>query len=479
MTAPTPSPTRPDLAAAFEAEATRLFEEYCVPGVTLALLTPDGDHFVNLGVTHVEHPLPVTSETLFQIGSTTKTITSLTCSVLAAQGRLDLDVPLRTYLPEFALKDDSVAAALTVHDVLTHQGGFQGDLFEETGDGDDAVAKVLVKLAEAPQVVPRRGHWSYNNAGFYVAGRVIEVVTGQTFEAAVTELVFGPLGMDHTLFFPSMIMTHRFATGHNKVDGEMVVQRPWIMMRSAAPAGSTCSSTAADMARYARYIMSGQLPAGADGEGAPAPTVATLDRAHLWAPVRSIGVGLNAFPGQDGQIGQSWFVDAHPGATIISHGGTTHGQQSDFWVSPDRGVGFIAMTNASNGHAMNRRLGEWVKRELLGLTRPERQEITLDGSTLERYAGTYDVIGQDFDLVIRRDGEHLTLVLPTPATGGSENLAVRFIAPQRAVVVGGDADGLGVEFLTTGAGDVEFIRFGARLYPRVTDGRAGLPLDAP
>ena len=95
--------------------------------------------------------------------------------MLVAQGKLDLDVPVRTYLPDFKLKDESVAAALTVRDVLTHQGGFKGDIFEETGNGDDALAKVLDILAESPQVVALRGHWSYNNAGFYVAGRVIEV----------------------------------------------------------------------------------------------------------------------------------------------------------------------------------------------------------------------------------------------------------------------------------------------------------------
>ena len=282
MTATTPKSST-ELAAAFEQEAKRLLEEYKIPGVTLGLLTPDGDHFVNLGVTNLENPLPITDDTIFQIGSTTKTITSLTCSVLVAQGKLDLDVPVRTYLPDFKLKDESVAAALTTRDVLTHQGGFMGDLFDDTGEGDDAIAKVLDVLAGSPQVVPLRGHWSYNNAGFYVAGRVIEMITGKTYEAAVTELVLEPLGMDHTLFFPSQIMTYRYATGYNKVGDQMVVQRPWMMMRSAAPAGSSCSSTVSDMAKYAHYIMSGTLPEAkpaekADGQDSRRRTRRRTDR---------------------------------------------------------------------------------------------------------------------------------------------------------------------------------------------------------
>ncbi|CAM3599127.1 Beta-lactamase class C [Deinococcus saxicola] len=496
MTAAAAKTSSTELAAAFQQEAERLLAEFKIPGVTLGVLTPDGDHFINLGVTNLENPLPIDNDTIFQIGSTTKTITSLTCSVLVEQGKLDLDVPVRTYLPDFKLKDESVAAALTTRDVLTHQGGFLGDLFHDTGEGDDAVAKVLDELAQSPQMVPLRTHWSYNNAGFYVAGHVIEMITGQTYEAAVTELVLNPLGMDHTFFFPSQIMTYRYATGYNKIEDEMVVQRPWMMMRSAAPAGSSCSSTVSDMAKYAHYIMSGTMPEPSEAKPSEAdekvvdnesekaevpetPTLAGMDRTHLWKPVRTIGVGINAFPGEEGEIGQSWFIDQYDSATIISHGGTTQGHQSDFWVSPDRKVGFIAMTNASNGHAMNRKLSEWVKREVLGLERPEREEVKLSEVELEALAATYEVVGQTYTIGVKVEDGKLALVLPNPTTGGTENLALRFIAPERAVVMGGDADGIGVEFLKKGD-EVEFMRFGARLYPRMSAdaSSASLPLDA-
>ncbi|CAM3598863.1 Beta-lactamase class C [Deinococcus saxicola] len=465
-----------ELAAAFEQEARRLLEEYKIPGVTLGLLTPDGDHFVNMGVTSLENPLPITEDTIFQIGSTTKTITSLTCSVLVAQGKLDLDVPVRTYLPDFKLMDESVAAALTVRDVLTHQGGFKGDIFEETGNDDDALAKVLDILAESPQVVPLRGHWSYNNAGFYVAGRIIEVLTGKSYEAAVTELVLEPLGMDHTLYFPNQVMTYRFTTGHNKIEGEMVIQRPWILPRSSAPAGGTLNSSLRDMTRYAHYMMSGTMPEtpkaeAQDGDAAQpaeASPLTTLDRAQLWKPQRPIGDALNGFPGERGQIGQSWFIDEYPEATIISHGGTTHGHQSDFWVSPDREVGFIAMTNASNGHAYNRKLSKWIKRELLNLTATELPDHPVSPETLSEYEGEYLILG-----LTRKIGSHvedgrLTLSIPdtTPGATGSKPAPLRFIAPDRALITdGGDLNDTGVEFLRDGHGKVDFVRLGVRLYP--------------
>ena len=474
-----------ELAAAFEQEAKRLLEEYKIPGVTLGLLTPDGDHFFNFGVTSLENPLPIDADTIFQIGSTTKTITSLTCSLLVAQGKLDLDAPVRTYLPDFKLKDESVAAALTVRDVLTHQGGFQGDLFEETGNGDDALAKVLDILAESPQVVPLRGHWSYNNAGFYVAGRVIEVLTGKTYEAAVTELVLEPLGMDHTLYFSNQVMTYRFATGHNKIGDQMVTQRPWILPRSSAPAGGTLNSTLRDMTRYAHFMMSGTLPEGPKAEGdaaqpAEASLLATLDRSQLWQPQRPIGDALNGFPGERGQIGQSWFIDQYPEATIISHGGTTHGHQSDFWVSPDRKVGFIAMTNASNGHAYNRKLSKWIKRELLGLSAPKQPEHPLSLDALSDFVGEYLIIGMPLKIGSTVEDGRLTLAIPdtTPGASGTKAAPLRFIAPDRALVTdGGDLDDTSVEFLRGPGGKVEFLRIGVRLYPLESqDAAQNMPL---
>ncbi|WP_407542600.1 serine hydrolase domain-containing protein (plasmid) [Deinococcus radiomollis] len=477
MTATTPRSST-ELAAAFEQEAKRLLEEYNIPGVTLGLLTPEGDHFVNLGVTRLENPLPITEDTIFQIGSTTKTITSLTCSVLVAQGKLDLDVPVRTYLPDFKLMDESVAAALTVRDVLTHQGGFQGDLFEETGDGDDALAKVLDILAVSPQVVPLRGHWSYNNAGFYVAGRVIEVLTGKPYETVITELIFEPLGMDHSLFFPSQVMTYRFATGHNKIDDELVTQRPWMLPRSSAPAGGTLNSTLRDMTRYAHFMMSGTLPepsampdsSSPDTDAQPAEPswLETLDRSQLWKPQRSIGFALNAFPGELGQIGQSWFIDQYDHATIISHGGTTHGHQSDFWVSPDRKVGFVAMTNASNGHAYNRKLSTWIKRELLGLSASEQPAYSVSPDAMNDFEGNYLIIGKPLKIGSQVEGGRLLLSIPdtTPGASGNKPAPLRFIGPDRALVEGGgDLDGTGVEFLRAADGKVDCMRFGVRLYP--------------
>lgn len=460
------------LASEFKAYAQKLHKEYKVPGVSVALILPDGDHVVNLGVTSIEDPLPIDANTIFQIGSNTKTLTSLTISVLVAQGQLKLDDLVKKHLPKFKLKDNSVAANVTIRDLLTHQGGFQGDLFEETGDGDDATAKVLELLAKSPQVVPLRSHWSYNNAGFFVLGRIIEVITGQTFEAAVTERILEPLGMNITLFDPKEIMTYRFAAGHNKIDNKMVIQRPWLMMRSAAAAGSTCSSTVTDMLRYAHYMLSGKMPPAvkpkkAEKAKAKSP-LRSLNRANLWKPQLEIGLSLNGASGTRGRMGQSWFNDSYLGVSIISHGGTTVGHQSDFWFSPEKNVGYIGLTNSSNGHAFNRKLSDWIKREVLGLVMPEPTYVSVKAENLTEFVADYPVIGQPLIIGVELKKDKLILALPNQTTGKTERVLLRPIAPEIALIAEGDYKGFGVEFLRGKHGKVEFIRFGGRLYPRGT-----------
>ncbi|WP_161881860.1 serine hydrolase domain-containing protein [Deinococcus alpinitundrae] len=464
MTAITASST--ELAAAFEQEAQRLMDEFKVPGVSMALMLPDGDHFLCFGVTSIDNPLPVTDDTIFQIGSITKTLTSLTLSALAEQGKLNITDRVRDHIPDFKMKDTSVAGNLTILDVLTHQGGFQGDFFQDTGEGDDALARVVDAVAALPQVVPMRTHWSYSNAGFYIAGRVIELVSGLTYEAAVTELVLKPLGMDHTFFSANEVMTYRFATGYNKVGDKMVVQRPWLMMRSGGPAGSTCCSSARDLVKYLHYMLSGRLAPqeAADDENREQPPLATLDRARLWTAVREIGPSTSGPPGTQRRIGQSWFLDQSGGALLISHGGSTLGHQSNLWVSPDRQVGFVSLTNAPNGHAMNQKLSEWVKHEVLGLSESPAADLNPGEAELQPLLGYYSVIGQAQPIATTLQQGRLVVTLPDGSPSGRD-LPVRFIAPDHAVVVGGDADGISVEFLRED-GEVRFMRLGLRLCPR-------------
>jgi CubicO group peptidase (beta-lactamase class C family) len=196
MTPPPDSIFR-EICDAIEHHARRL----SIPGVAVGVWRAGREYQHGYGVTSVEHPLPIAADTLFQVGSITKTFLATAVMRLVEQGRLGLDTPLRAYLPDLRLADDSTAARVTMRHLLTHTGGWVGDYFNDFGYGDDALAKMTAQLAHLPQLTPLGEVYSYNNSGFYLAGRVVEVVAGQTFETAMRELLFEPLGLQHSFFF--------------------------------------------------------------------------------------------------------------------------------------------------------------------------------------------------------------------------------------------------------------------------------------
>jgi CubicO group peptidase (beta-lactamase class C family) len=189
----------------------RSFKELCahvvedmkrldVPGVSIAVWHNDSVVSAGLGVTSAEHPLPVTADTLFQVGSISKTFTGTMLMQLAEAGKIDLDTPVKTYLPKFKMADSNVTANLTTRHLLTHTGGWMGDYFNDLGNNDNALELMVKSLRMLPQISPLGTLWSYNNAGFNIAGRLIEVLTNQTYEQAAQQMLFNPLNLSKSFY---------------------------------------------------------------------------------------------------------------------------------------------------------------------------------------------------------------------------------------------------------------------------------------
>ena len=133
-----------------------------------------------------------TTESLFQIGSITKVWTTTVVMQLVDEGLVELDAPLRRYIPEFSVGDESVAEAVTIRHLLTHSSGIDGDNFADTGRGDDALEKYVATCASLRQVHPVGATMSYCNTGFTLLGRVIEVVTGEVWDTALRTRLISP-----------------------------------------------------------------------------------------------------------------------------------------------------------------------------------------------------------------------------------------------------------------------------------------------
>src|SRR5262249_41166546 len=147
---------------------------------------------------------------------------------LVADGRVDLDAPVLRYVPELRLADQQAAANITVLNLLNHTAGLGVRLVVETGDGDDALARYVAKMTELEQFAPPGTRASYSQAGYNLAGRVIEKVAGLSYERAVGGLILEPLGLANTFYATDDVMTRRFAVGHNRgADGTLAIARQW------------------------------------------------------------------------------------------------------------------------------------------------------------------------------------------------------------------------------------------------------------
>lgn len=429
-----------------------------VPGVSIGLFHNGHEHLAGFGITSAENPLPVTADTLFQIGSTTKTVTGTIIMQLVEKGLLDLDEPVRTYLPELRLTDKTAQGTVTTRHLLTHMGGWVGDFFRQTGDGDDALARYVAEMADLDQVVPVGTLWSYNNAGFGLAGRLIEVVTGQTYEAVAQELILNPLGMTGSFFFPADVISRAFVVGH-RVDEEqgVVVERPWALTRSAYAVGGLCSS-ARDQMRYARYHL-GNGQAANGQQLLSADTITAMQTPQCAA-------------NQGRLMGLSWIIKDYGDTRAVLHGGATNGQLSAFLMVPSRGFAITILTNAEEGEMLNDKVVAWALERYLGLKEPALTYLDLGIEKLGEYVGTYEARLDRLSLYLA-DGE---LMVQSTPKGGFPDVSsppspppppsrLKFFAPDRAIALDEPLINLKAEFIRDEGGRIIWLRTG-RLHRR-------------
>lgn len=429
-----------------------------VPGVAVGVLCGDQVFTEGFGVTSVDHPLPVDSRTLFQVGSISKTVTATAAMRLVEAGRLALDAPVRRVLPDLRLSRNDVAERVTLRHLFTHTGGWEGDFFGDFDPGDDALAKYVTQMAHLPQRTPLGAVWSYNNAGFSLAGRVIEVVVGKPFEMAVKELVFDPLGMARSFFFTSDIITHRFVVGHEVVDGKPVVTRPWPVTRATHAAGGVVSCVE-DMLKYARF----HLGDGASDTGAWMLNPETLALMH--APAVRAGCFADA-------VGISWWVDDIGGTRIVRHEGATNGQKAALVLAPGHQFALVALTNCDAGGELLSETTAWALKRFLGVEKPEPALLELPARELAAFAGRYGstlfevtLAVQDAQLWLQLEskGGFPTKDSPPPAEPLSPRMRLGFYDHDRVIVIDPPMKGERGEFLRDPDGEIAWFRFWGRV----------------
>ena len=373
---------------------------------------------------------------------------------LVETGKLDLDATVRTYLPSFKLQDENAAFEATVRHLLTHMGGWVGDYFDTTGEGDDALDRMIERMAGLEQLAPIGTVWSYNNSGLYVAGRIIEVVTGQSYEDAIRELVLEPLGLNHTFLKPADMMTRRFAVGHMVSDEGIRVAEPWPLYRAAYPAGGVITSVA-QLLKYASF----HLGDGTNGEGERILShqlLADMQAEH------AIKIGT------DDWMGLTWHLSDVGAARTVSHGGGTLGQVSLLMLVPERDFALAIVTNANRGGIVARGVSRWILEEYIGVVSTDPVVLEATDAELTEYSGVYrrpmadvEVVVESGRLMLRQIPKQGFPTRDSPVRPPGPPSAFGLYADDRIVQIDG---AVRAEFVRRPNGSVGWLRLGGRIH---------------
>ncbi|MBN6057710.1 beta-lactamase family protein [Nonomuraea sp. RK-328] len=346
----------------WQARLDELRAAHHVPGATLAVLIDGQVHELASGVLHRGTGVEVTTDSVFLSGSIAKVYTATLVMRLVDEGRISLDTRVADVLPEFATPDPEATRTITVRQLLSHTSGVTNDFNHDSGRGDDCLAKYVEAARDVPLDCPPGTAISYGGLGYVVLGRLIEVLTGRTWDQALKDLLFTPLGLEHSMTLPEEALRFRVAMSHLGEDGADPDPAPaWdLMPRSAGPYGRVIVS-AGDMARFAGMHLAGGL--APDGTRVlSAATVEAMTRRQTDVPdkwtVSADGWGLG------------WTLYDWDGVPGYGHDGAAIGQYAYLRVVPHAGLALVLMTNGGSARLLYADLFRDLLAELAGVTMP-------------------------------------------------------------------------------------------------------------
>lgn len=340
-------------AAEIRMVAQQALEAYDTPGFALGVIK-DGEVIVSegFGTRTVGKKETVDGNTLFAIASNSKAFISTSIMKLHEEEKLDIDAPVRKYLPYFALYDDYTSSHTTVRDLLCHRvglGTFSGDAI--WFKSDKSAEDIIRQIKHLPPAYSWRGGYGYSNLMFITAGEVIRAVTGKGWDEYVHENFFQPLGMlrSQTSVLPLAKMDN-VATPHvTHRNNEKVALAPW---EASGAAGGIISSTN-DMLKW----LHAQLEEGTvDGEEIFPKAVQN----QTFKPHNVAGGKLRF-----STIGLGWFIYERDGRAVVTHGGGYDGMYSRVIMIPELKVGIVILTNSMTG--LSSSLGSYLRDRFLSM----------------------------------------------------------------------------------------------------------------
>jgi len=393
-----------DAVHRIDREIDRAMRRLDIPGVTFILF--DDSEILwrrDAGWADVESKIPLDEETIFRAGSVSKVFTAIEIMRLHEEGLLDLDAPVETYLPGFAIQrlfEDT--EPITIRSLLVHRSGLprNGTLPLWYWDpGPSVLQELTASLAAAYAAYPPWTRYKYSNVGYVVLGRIVEVVRGRGFPEQMERSLFDPLGMASSAFLQSRLPCGRaIATGYWPIDGDNVPSHAYDLI--AMPA-SNLYATSSDLARFGQCVLrEGRI--GDEQVLAPETLAKMLD-------------ARDATERDPQTNGLGWFTDmTYLGEKVVFHDGTNDGTISMLALLPERRLGLVAIANSDAFDEIVVELTfealDWLRQGLLAVYRTAAEEapsIEIPADALSTYAATYIADGEP--LSIRAQGDRLTV----------------------------------------------------------------------
>ena len=338
-----------DLSWDLQARLKASIAKYRVPGASVAVFADETLHEAAAGILNVETGVEATTGSLFHIASITKPITTTIAMQQVDEGKLDLDAPVRRYLPDFRVASAAVSASVTVRHLLCHASGIDGDFFVETTRGEDRVAKLVEAGHALPQLhEPGRG-FSYCNHGFGILGRIIEVLDGSDFDTIWRRRISEKLNAPTLLTLPRDALRYRVAVGHMGGPDSLKVPTSIFLGTSNGPAGATPMARPRDLVSFALMHLN-------DGVTREGVRVLSADA------VRAMREPQNALPPRHiaHHFGLGFMLFDWGGHALFGHDGLSIFQRSYLRILPEKRVVLALLTNGGDGGGLFRALASEV-----------------------------------------------------------------------------------------------------------------------
>lgn len=404
-------------------------QDWEIPGLAIAVVK-DGQvvYADGFGVRDLRTGEPVDENTIFAIGSASKSFTAAAVGDLVDRGLVDWDDRVTEHLPGFQVYDPYVTRELTVRDLLSHRSGLlRGDMLWFATELSREEILERVRFQEPTSSF--RSQFGYNNNMFLAAGQVVLAATGQTWDDYVDAELFTPLGMERsTTSVVPLTRMQNVAQPHEEIDGEV---RPieWRNIDNIAPAGSI-NSSALEMTSWIRMLL-------AEGEFGGEQVLSEEVLQEVQEPHtlvrRQGGWELMAPDAHFMAYGLGWFMNDYRGRKVLQHGGNIDGMHALVGLMPEEELGLVVLTNLNPNYltyalmyrVFDAYLGgeqqDWSEVLQTGFTelmaefeseQDEMEEARVSGTQpslpLEEYAGTY-TDAMYGEVVVRLEGDGLVL----------------------------------------------------------------------